>query len=101
MRFMEQILAGVFEMDPTQRDAFLSARVELARRSRQEPGCVDYVFAPDPLEAGRVILFERWESEEALAEHRRGLASNPPEDPGIALLRSQVQQFAVTEVHRL
>ena len=52
------------------------------RTSRAEDGCHDYVFAADPLEPGRVILFEQWESEEHLAAHaaamRAARAAAPP-----------------------
>jgi quinol monooxygenase YgiN len=95
---MEQIIAGQFEMDPADRDTFLDARRELTARSRQEPGCIVYVFAPDPFEPGLVQLFERWESADALEAHRAGLVASPPPDPGVTLLRSELLQFAAEEV---
>lgn len=63
------IVGGTFEVDPVQRDEFLAERRELMRRSRGEDGCIEYTFAADPLEPGRVILFERWESQAALDAH--------------------------------
>jgi quinol monooxygenase YgiN len=63
------IVGGSFEMDPEQRDAFLAERHERMRTSRSEDGCLEYTFAADPLEPGRVVLFERWESQAALDEH--------------------------------
>jgi len=63
------IVAGSMELDPDQRDAFVTSRGDAMRRSRAEPGCLEYTFAPDPLEPGRVILVERWESQEALEAH--------------------------------
>jgi quinol monooxygenase YgiN len=97
---MEQILAGTFEVEPADRDTFLAGRVELMRRARVEPGCIVYVFAADPVEPGRVVLFERWESEDALEGHRRGLAASPPADPGVKVLRSEILQWAATPVPR-
>src|SRR5688572_18838623 len=97
---MEQILTGTFELDPADRDAWLAGRAELMRRSRGEDGCIAYVFAADPLEPGRVVLYERWASEEALAGHRALLASSPPADPGFPVLSSELKQFAATEVPR-
>ena len=35
------------------------------RTSRAEAGCLEYTFSADPLEPGRVVLFERWESQAA------------------------------------
>lgn len=97
---MEQIIAGVFEVDPADRDTWLASRTALVRRSRAEAGCITYVFAPDPLEPGLVQLFERWESEEALDAHRQVLAASPPPDAGVPLVRSEVRYFAATEIPR-
>lgn len=63
------IVSGTFEVAPEDRDAFLRGREDAMRTSRAEAGCLDYVFAADPIESGRVILFEQWESEDALAAH--------------------------------
>jgi quinol monooxygenase YgiN len=68
------IVGGRFEVDPEQRDAFLAERHERMRTSRSEDGCLEYTFAADPLEPGRVILVERWESQAALDAH---LAASP------------------------
>ena len=63
------IVGGTFEVDPEQRDAFLAERHERMRTSRREDGCLEYTFAADPVEPGRVILFERWDSPAALDAH--------------------------------
>jgi quinol monooxygenase YgiN len=70
------IVAGEFHLDPTRRDEFIAERIESMQRSRAESGCIDYVIAPDPVEPGRAILFERWESQAALDAHLAGLASS-------------------------
>lgn len=69
------IVGGEFHLDPEQRDAFLDSRIETMKRSRSEGGCLEYTFAADPLDPGRVILFERWESQAALEEHLKGVRS--------------------------
>ena len=66
------IVGGEFEVDPAQRDAFISEREAAMRRSRAEAGCLEYTFAADPLEPGRVILFERWEDQASLDAHLAG-----------------------------
>ncbi len=71
------IVGGEFQFDPGQRDAFLASRMEMMARSRSEPGCFEYTFAADPLDPGRVILYERWDSQEALDEHLKGVRSRP------------------------
>ena len=71
------IVGGEFHLDPDQRGAFLASRMDVMERSRSEPGCLEYTFAADPLDPGRVILFERWESQEALDAHLTGVRSRP------------------------
>jgi len=79
------IVGGWFEVDPGNRDAFVAERAEVMRRSRAEPGCIEYVIAPDPLEPGRAVLFERWASQADLDAHLAGLsAANESERPTIA-----------------
>jgi quinol monooxygenase YgiN len=45
------------------------------RTSRAEDGCLEYTFAADPLEPGRVILFERWENQAALDAHLAAISA--------------------------
>lgn len=68
------IVGGVFTIDPEQREAFLAARKGIMEHSRAEQGCIEYTFAADPLEPGRVVLFEKWESQEDLDAHLAGLS---------------------------
>ena len=63
------ILQGAFSIDPKERDRFVETRIEGMRSSRQEDGCLEYVIAPDPLDPGRAILSERWESMDHLQQH--------------------------------
>jgi quinol monooxygenase YgiN len=71
------IVGGSFEVDPGRRDEFLAGRREVMIRSRAEDGCLEYTFAADPVEPGRVILFERWTSQEALDAHLAALRAAP------------------------
>jgi quinol monooxygenase YgiN len=90
------IVAGTFEVDPEQRDAFLRSREEGMRRSRAEPGCISYVFSADPIEPGRVYLYERWESKDALAAHIAGLQAAPAAPAGVAVLSSEILQYEIS-----
>lgn len=74
------IVQGVFVLEPHERDRFIEASTEGMRASRAEAGCLEYVFAGDPLDPGRVVLSERWESMELLQEHLKGHASRPTPD---------------------
>ncbi|MST31760.1 hypothetical protein GHK86_03330 [Acidimicrobiaceae bacterium USS-CC1] len=74
------IVQGEFVVDPGDRERFIEASTERMRSSRAEDGCLEYVFASDPLEPGRVVLSERWASMELLRRHLDGQASRPAAD---------------------
>ena len=67
------IVGGWFEVDPSERDAFVAAQADAIRRSRAEQGCIEYVIAADPVEPGRAVLFERWASQADLDAHLAGV----------------------------
>lgn len=77
------IVAGTFDMEPELRDDFLAARTEAIMRSRGEAGCIDYSFAADSVDPGRVRLFEIWESRADLEAHQKVMraASAVPDIP--------------------
>jgi quinol monooxygenase YgiN len=63
------IVQGEFAVDPNERDRFVEASAEGMRSSREEDGCLEYVIAADPLDPGRAVLSERWESMDHLQQH--------------------------------
>ena len=50
-------------------DQFMSAAVEMMKATHEEVGCLAYVFSRDEMTPGRVNVFEKWESDVALAAH--------------------------------
>lgn len=72
------IVAGTGYVDPAHRNALLESLEPALRRTRTAPGCLDYVVAADPIESGRVNIFERWESEADLNAHLSGTAQTAP-----------------------
>jgi quinol monooxygenase YgiN len=89
------IVGGSFEVDPGQRDAFLTERHEVMRTSRAEPGCLEYTFSADPLDPGRVVLFERWESQRALDDHLVRLRAAPAQDRAVAATKASILIYDV------
>jgi quinol monooxygenase YgiN len=77
------IVAGTLEVDPDQREAFLAGRIDAMRASRAEPGCLEYTFSADPTDPGRVMLFERWASQQDLDTHLAASRARPA-SPGTA-----------------
>lgn len=56
--------------------------------SRQEAGCIAYDWAVDPLEPGKIHVFEEWESPQALGAHFR--------DPSYLAMRAHLDGFPMT-----
>jgi quinol monooxygenase YgiN len=64
------IIAGTIDVDPEQIEACLAASVPLQNATRnEEPGCLAYCFASDPVVVGRIQVYELWTDQEALAAH--------------------------------
>lgn len=89
------IIAGQLYVDPADRDVYLRAVAEVARQARQAPGCGDFVQAADPIDAERINVFERWDSDDDL--HRfRGSGGPLPELP--ALRSAEVHKYRISEI---
>src|SRR5262245_5307170 len=71
------IVGGEFEVEPDEREAFLAGRIDAMRASRAEPGCLEYTLSADPIDPGRIVLFERWASQEALDAHLAAARARP------------------------
>ena len=65
------IVAGHVMVDPEQRESHIAGFLGVVEKARQAEGCLDFAIAADVLDPGRVNLFERWESREALTAFRR------------------------------
>lgn len=66
---MSLIIAGRLRVDPAKVEALVSHAVEMMRATREEEGCIAYVFSPDFTEPGLIHLFEEWRDEACLAAH--------------------------------
>ena len=59
---------GFATQEDRDRAVALTADVQMATR-REERGCRDYCFAPDPSVPTRVQVYELWDDSESLAAH--------------------------------
>lgn len=86
------IVSGVFEVDPERRDEFLQGRVDAMKKSRLEAGCLEYVLSADPVIEGRVVLLEKWESQEHLDAHIAAMPKRPstPDPNAVKMLSSEI-----------
>lgn len=65
------VLAGSIDFDPQHAESLMVAVSAVVEATRAEEGCVQYVIAADPVQPGRLCLFERWETEENLRAHQK------------------------------
>lgn len=89
------IIAGHVDVDVDERDAYVAAHLDLVRRARQAPGCLDVAITADPVDPARVNNFERWESREHL-DAWRAVAAAP--ETGISLKDVHVMMYGVADV---
>jgi quinol monooxygenase YgiN len=89
------IVAGQLHLDEVDRDRYLAAVADVARQARQAAGCHDFVQAADPIDAGRINVFERWESDEDL--HRFRTSGGPLADLP-ALRSADVRKYRIAAV---
>jgi len=91
------IVGGAFTVEPSQRDEFLAGRQDAMRASRAEPGCLEYTLSADPIDPGRIVLFERWSSQEALDAHLAAARERPASGgSGIAAIPLSIMVYDVT-----
>ncbi len=96
------IVGGTFEVDPLEREQFLTSRHDVMRMSRAEPGCLEYTFSADPIEPGRVLLFERWSSQEALDAHLSAMRAGPASTTTVVAPKaSSIMLYDVTRERQL
>ncbi|TFV56109.1 antibiotic biosynthesis monooxygenase [Mycobacterium sp. PS03-16] len=86
------IVAGHLTVDPGQRGAYLAGCVDVVAQARRTAGCLDFAISADLLEAGRVNVYERWESPAALAAFR---GSGPDAEQSAAMLTVSVEDYDV------
>jgi quinol monooxygenase YgiN len=73
-------------------DKAVSESVERCKRAQHEPGCLQFEVFRSALRPEAYVLLEHWESPEALAEHARGMANNPPRpNPGVKRVREDYE----------
>lgn len=92
------IVAGFIVVDPPRRGAYLASCAEVTRQARRAPGCLDFAITPDPLDPGRVDIFELWESRQAVDVFR---GSGPGDEQQDAIVSGAVYEYDVAAQRRL
>jgi quinol monooxygenase YgiN len=92
------IVAGHLIVEPDQRESYLAGCVGVVEQARRAPGCLDFTITADLLDPGRINVFERWETQEAVTRFR---GSGPSEEQSTAMLGASVAEYDVANVRRL
>jgi quinol monooxygenase YgiN len=92
------IVAGQILVEPAQREAYLQTCVEVIEQARRAPGCLDFALTADLVTAGRINVFERWESAEAVRSFR---GDGPSEEQQAEMISASVSEYDVSAVHDL
>lgn len=63
------IISGTIDIDPARVEEAIVSSKSLIEGALAEDGCLDYDWCPNPLEPGRIRVFERWRDEASLNAH--------------------------------
>ena len=89
------IVSGKVYVDPAVRDAYVADSRQVVELARAAPGCLDFTITADPLEPGRVNIYERWESDGPLEAFR---GSGPPDEQKAQILEADVARYRISSV---
>jgi quinol monooxygenase YgiN len=92
------IVAGHVIVEPEQRESYLAGCVSVVEQARGAAGCLDFTITADLIDAGRVNIFERWESQAAVEAFR---GSGPSDEQGAAMLSASVAEYDIAGVRPL
>lgn len=92
------IVAGHIVVEPGDRETYLAGCIGVVQAARQANGCLDFAVSADPVEPGRVNIYERWQSRAAVEEFR---GSGPAEELGAAISEVVVSEYEVVQVRHL
>ena len=86
------IVAGHITVKPQEREEYLAGCVVVVEAARAAGGCLDFAISADLVDASRINIFERWESQDAVETFR---GNGPSDDQGAAMLSASVSGYDV------
>jgi quinol monooxygenase YgiN len=87
------IVSGHLQVHPDERAAYLDGCRAVIEAARAADGCLDFHLAADPVEPGRINVYEEWDSVVAVDAFR---GSGPSGDQTAAILDARVRQHEVS-----
>jgi quinol monooxygenase YgiN len=92
------IVAGHITVEPQQRQSYLAGCVSVVEQARRAAGCHDFAITADLIDPGRINIYERWESQEAVETFRSG---GPSDEQAAAILSASVAEFEIADARPL
>ncbi len=93
------IMIGIFRVDPSEVNAYLDARKAYVARSRTETGCVEFTYAGDPTEPGRIVVTQVWATRDDWDAHlaAKEVSMPYPDKPALVGRATSFYEAAPTE----
>lgn len=87
------IIAGRLQVDRDARDTYVADCVSVVEQARAAKGCLDFAITADPVDPGRINVYERWETD-ADVEAFRG--SGPDDEQTAQILEADVKKYRIS-----
>ncbi|ANW64724.1 antibiotic biosynthesis monooxygenase [Mycobacterium sp. djl-10] len=92
------IVAGYLCVAAGERDGYLTGCAAVVQMARAAAGCLDFSISADLVDPGRINVFERWETQQAVDAFR---GSGPDDQQSAALLSAAVAEYDVSATRPL
>lgn len=92
------IVAGQIFVEPAERESYLAGCADVVEQARRAPGCLDFAITADLIDPGRINVFERWQTQEAVQAFR---GSGPSQEQSTAMLSASVAEYDVADTRSL
>jgi quinol monooxygenase YgiN len=89
------IIAGHVIVSPAERDEYVAGCVGVVRAAQVAPGCLDFSITVDSVDADRIRIYERWETEAQLLAFR---GSGPSPSQQAAIVDADVKRYGISSV---
>jgi quinol monooxygenase YgiN len=87
------IVAGYLTVAEADRATYLDDCTSVVAKARADSGCHEFSISADLIDNSRIVIYERWESQQAVETFR---GSGPSADQTSAVLAASVMEYDVT-----
>ena len=89
------IIAGHLVVSPAERDEYVAGCIAVVNAAQAAPGCLDFSITADSVDADRIRIYERWETEAHLLAFR---GSGPSPGQQAAIVAADVKRYGISSV---